>query len=166
MHLSQVAVIRALRRNRIATCAVAQSVGGDAVIYVPDANVLMTGDLLVSPTPFAIGSFIDEWIITMKALADIDATSIVPGQGPVEHDKLYILLVTQALESLSQQAHAAVNQGMTQEQFQKAVDMARFRTQMAGNDPTLGEYFDQYFVAPGSARACREAKEGPLKDEN
>jgi glyoxylase-like metal-dependent hydrolase (beta-lactamase superfamily II) len=140
--------------------------GGDAVIYVPDSKVLMTGDLLVAPTPFAIGSFIDEWIVTMKVLAAIDAPTIVPGHGPVEHDKQYMLLVTQALESLSQQAHVASKQGLTQEQFQKSVDMAKFRTQMAGSDTTRAGYFDQYFVAPGAVRAYREAKEGALKDEN
>jgi len=139
---------------------------GDAVIYVPDAKVLMTGDLLVAPTPFAIGSFIDEWIVTMKALESIDATTIVPGHGPVEHDKQYMELVTQALESLSQQAHAAVKQGVSLEQFQKSVDMVRFRAQMAGNNADRGRNFDQYFVATGAGRAYREAKEGPLKDEN
>ena len=140
--------------------------GGDAVIYIPDGKVLVTGDLLVAPTPFAIGSYIDEWIVTMKTLAAIDAATIVPGHGPVEHDKQYMQLVTLALQSLSDQAHAAVKQGLTQEQFQKSVDMAKFRTQMAGGDATRAGYFDQYFVAPGATRAYREAKEGPLKDEN
>lgn len=140
--------------------------GGDAVIYVPDAKVLMTGDLLVAPTPFAIGSFIDEWIVTMKALAAIDATTIVPGHGPVEHDKQYLQLVTQALESLSQQAHAAVKQGITQEQFQKSVNMAKFRSQMAGDNEARVRNFNDYFVSPGAVRAYREAKDGPLKDEN
>ena len=107
------------------------------MIYVPDAKVLMTGDLLVAPTPFAIGSFIDEWIVTMKALAAIDATTIVPGHRAVEHDKQYMLLVTQALESLSQQTHATVRQGLTQDQFQKSVDMAKFLAQMAGTDVFL-----------------------------
>ena len=140
--------------------------GGDAVIYVPDAEVLMTGDLLVAPYPFAIGSFIDEWIVTMKALAAIDATTIVPGHGVVEHDKQYMLLVTLALESLSQQAHAAVKQGITQEQFKQSVDMAKFRSQMAGNDEVRGRNFDEYFVSTGAVRAYREAKDGPLNDEN
>ncbi len=139
--------------------------GGDAVIYVPDAKVLITGDLLVAPTPFAIGSFIDEWIVTMKALAAIDAVTIVPGHGPVEHDKQYMLLVTRALEALSQQAHAAVKQGVSQEQFAKSVDMSKFRSQFVGTDETRGGIFDQYFVSPGAVRAYREAKEGPLKDE-
>ncbi len=140
--------------------------GGDAVVYVPDAKVLATGDLLVAPTPYAIGSFIDEWIVTLKALATYDASVIVPGHGPVQHDKQYMLLVTQALESLSQQAHNAVKQGQTQEQFQKSVNLADIREKMAGSDPSRQRVFDQYFVGVGSVRAYREAKEGPLKDEN
>lgn len=139
---------------------------GDAVVYVPDAKVLATGDLLVAPTPYAIGSFIGEWILTMKALSAYDANVIIPGHGPVQHDKQYMLLVIQALESLSRQAHEAVKQGQTQEQFQKSVNLAEFRNKMAGDDPSRQRVFDQYFVGPGAVRAYREAKEGPLKDEN
>jgi cyclase len=36
--------------------------GGDAVIYVPDVKVVMAGDLLVYPTPFAFDSYLTEWI--------------------------------------------------------------------------------------------------------
>lgn len=139
---------------------------GDAVVYVPDAKVLVTGDLLVAPTPYALGSYIDEWIVTMKALANYDADVIVPGHGPIQHDKQYMLLVIQALESLSQQAHEAVKQGQTQEQFQKSVNVAEFREKMAGSDPSRQRVFDQYFATPGAVRAYREAKEGPLNDEN
>jgi hypothetical protein len=92
----------------------------------------------------------------MKALAAIDATTIVPGHGPVEHDKQYMLLETQALESLSQQAHAAVKQDMSLGQFQKSVDMAQFRTQMAGTDATLVGYFDQVFRDPRRPTTGRE----------
>jgi len=77
-----------------------------------------------------------------------------------------MLLVTQALEALSQQAHTAAKQGITQEQFQKSVDMAKFPAQTAGTDGTLQRNFDQYFVPTVAVRAYREAKEGPLKDEN
>jgi cyclase len=139
---------------------------GDAIVYVPDAKLLATGDLLVAPTPYAIGSFIDEWIVTMKALSAYDANVIIPGHGEVQHDKQYMQLVTQALESLSQQAHAAVKQGQTQEQFQKSLNLAEFRNKMAGSDTSRQRVFDQYFVAPGSVRAYREAKQGPLKDES
>lgn len=106
---------------------------GDAVIYVPDATVLIAGDLRVAPTPFAIGSFIDEWIVTMKALAAIDATTIVPGHGSVEHDKQYMLPVTQALESPSQPAPRRGEAGTNARTIPKSADMAKFRSQLVGS---------------------------------
>jgi cyclase len=139
---------------------------GDAVVYVPDAKVLATGDLLVAPTPYAIGSFIGEWAATMRALAAYDANVIIPGHGPVQHDKQCLLLVVQALESLSQQAQHAVKQGQTQEQFQKSVNLSEYRDKMAGADASRQRVFDEYFAGVGAIRAYREAKEGPLKDEN
>ncbi len=59
-----------------------------------------------------------------------------------------------------------MKQGQTQEQFQKSVNLSEFRDKMAGNDASRQRVFDQYFVGPGAVRAYREAKEGPLKDEN
>src|ERR1051326_7542518 len=48
---------------------------GDAVVYVPDSKVLATGDLLVHPVPYPFGSFIGEWITTLKRLEGIDAAT-------------------------------------------------------------------------------------------
>jgi len=77
----------------------------------------------------------------------------------------YMLLVTQALESLSQQAHAWVKQGQTLEQFQ---NQWTWRSSAANSSAAmnLAAATDQYFVSPGATRACREAKEGWLKNEN
>jgi hypothetical protein len=56
--------------------------GGGAVTYVPDAKVPMTGDLLVAPTPFAIGPFIDEWIVGMKHSPASTQPPSFPDTGP------------------------------------------------------------------------------------
>jgi hypothetical protein len=37
---------------------------------------------------------------------------------------------------------------------------------MARGDASRQRVFDEYFAAVGAVRAYREAKEGPLKDEN
>ncbi len=44
--------------------------------------------------------------------------------------------------------------------------MAKFRSQMAGDSEVRGRNFDDYFTSPGAVRAYREAKEGPLHDED
>lgn len=140
--------------------------GGDAVTYVPDAKVLMTGDLVVHPYPYAIGSFIGEWIEAMQKLEAIDATVIVPGHGEIEHDKSYLMRVSKALAALQSQASALQKQGLTLADARKKADFAALRTEFCGDDSWCQFGFDGVFVGPGFGRAYREAKEGKLHDED
>jgi len=111
---------------------------GDAVVYVPDTKTLITGDLLVNPSPYCYGSFFTEWIEVLQKLNAMDATTIVPGHGAIEHDKQYL----------------------------QSIDLAEFRRQMAGDDYYQNRIFDDSVMRAGLERAYREAKEGPLKDED
>ena len=140
--------------------------GGDAVTYVPDAKVLMTGDLVVHPYPYAIGSFIGEWIDAMKKLEAIDATVIVPGHGAVERDKGYLALVSKGLTQLQTQASALQKQGLTLADARKKADFSALRTEFCGDEPWCRFGFNGVFVGPGFARAYRESKEGKLNDED
>jgi cyclase len=140
--------------------------GGDTVIYVPDAKVLMTGDLVVNPTPYSYGSFLTEWVETLKKLEAIDATTIVPGHGPVEHDKEYIKLVRSLLESTTSQVQQAVQAGLSLEDTRNKVDLESFRKQFAGDNVRWNADFQEGFVVPAVGRAYREAKEGKLHDED
>jgi cyclase len=139
--------------------------GGDAVVYLADSKTLITGDLVVYPFPYGIGSFIGEWIETMQRLASIDATSIVPGHGAVQHDKNYIGLVTQVLQSLQTQVQAAVRDSLSLADARKRLDLNQFRDRMCGQNPWCQFGFDGNFVRPAVGRAYREAKEGRLEDE-
>jgi glyoxylase-like metal-dependent hydrolase (beta-lactamase superfamily II) len=140
--------------------------GGDAITYVPDAKVLITGDLVVHPYSYAIGSFIGEWIETMKKLEAIDATVIIPGHGAVEHDKSYLMLVSKGLMQLQTQASALQKQGLSLADARKKADFSALRTELCGDDSWCRFGFDGVFVGPGFARAYREAKDGKLNDED
>lgn len=139
---------------------------GDAVVYVPDNKVLVTGDLVVNPVPYAMGSFMPEWVTTLKRLLEIDAEVIVPGHGSVQHDKRYVQLLANLLQSLNSQVQDAAGKGLSLEDTRKKIDLSEFRKQIAGDDPKLNRDFDNLFVQPGVRRAYREAKEGKLNDEN
>ncbi len=54
---------------------------GDTVVFVPDAKVVVTGDLLVAPVPYGYGCHPAEWVATLKALMATDATASSPGTG-------------------------------------------------------------------------------------
>src|SRR5262249_51514837 len=66
---------------------------GDAVVYLPGEKILITGDLVVHPIPYFYDGYPVEWIQTLQNLALLDAATIVPGHGPILHDKSHIYLI-------------------------------------------------------------------------
>src|SRR5262249_5680158 len=86
---------------------------GDAVVYVPDAKVLATGDLVVAPTPYSFGSFLTEWVDTLKKLEALGATTIVPGHGDVQHDTTYINQLIALFQATTAQVKQCVAQGLS-----------------------------------------------------
>lgn len=131
---------------------------GDAVIFVPGAGVVMTGDLLVAPTPYSYGSFLTDWIQTLAKVKALGATTIVPGHGPVEHDTAYLDLVSSALQSVNSQVQAAVAKHLSLEDTRKQVDVAQFREKFCGTDHDREIAFRTGFVDQAIERAYQEAK--------
>jgi len=67
---------------------------GDAVAWLPKEQIVAAGDLVVYPMPYFYDGYPSEWIQTLQSLAQLDATTIVPGHGPIMHDKAYLYLVS------------------------------------------------------------------------
>jgi glyoxylase-like metal-dependent hydrolase (beta-lactamase superfamily II) len=131
---------------------------GDAVVYVPDAKALMTGDLLVGPIPFGTGSYVTEWIATMKKLDAMDPAVIVPGHGPVEHDRVHLHTMTSLLESIDSQVRAAVQAGLSLDDTRKKVDISKYADPMTAGIASRKRNFAQYFVTPMIELAYKQAK--------
>jgi cyclase len=115
---------------------------GDAIVYVPDAKVVATGDVLVHPFPFATQSYIHEWAAVLRRIEAMDANVIIPGHGPVMRDKEYLRRVAELMESIDTQVRAAWRPGMALEDLRTRVDLAVFRARMAGDSAFIGANFD------------------------
>jgi len=131
---------------------------GDAIIFVPDSKVVMTGDLLVAPTPYSYGSFLTEWIRTLARVKGLGASTLVPGHGPVQHDDAYLDLVSSALQSVVTQVRAAVASRLSLEDTRKKVDLDAFRQKFCGGDHARETAFRVGFAEPAVERAYQEAK--------
>jgi hypothetical protein len=59
-----------------------------------------------------------------------------------------------------------VKQGLSLEETIKKVDVTGLRTQFVGNNADRGYFFDGGYLSTAIRRAYREAKEGPLHDED
>jgi len=57
---------------------------GDAIVHIPDAGVLFTGDLLfIEGTPIIWEGPVSNWLAACDSIIDLGAEVLVPGHGPV-----------------------------------------------------------------------------------
>ena len=52
---------------------------GDAVVFVPEDHVVVTGDLVQGLEPLLFEAFPDEWPSTLLRLAEVDFEFLLPG---------------------------------------------------------------------------------------
>ncbi len=120
---------------------------GDAVAYLPNEKIVVAGDLVVHPIPYVYDGYPVEWIQTLQHLAQLDAETIVPGHGPVLHDKTYLFLMRDLLKSAVDQLntylkHTGPAMFRTLDEVKGAIDLTPFRPRFAGNDKDLAASFD------------------------
>ncbi len=146
------------------------SVTGDAtasaVLYLPGSRVLATGDVLVSPEdghgppPWTTNSWaITPWLESFRRLDALDLAAIVPGQGPVMHDKTYLRRTIELYAAILDQVHAALERGLvTQDEVRAAVDVDRIGLAYTP-DTGLSPAFHRW-VGVLSKKAMQEALDG------
>ena len=122
---------------------------GDAVVFLPKEKILVTGDLVGYPIPMANDGYPSEWIQTLQNLGKLDADTIVPGHGPVLHDKSQIFLFRDLLQSAVDQMNAKLIQtgpamSRTLDEVKGSIDLSAFRSRFIGANQDLIPDWDQF----------------------
>jgi cyclase len=120
---------------------------GDAVAFLPAEHIAVAGDIVGFPVTYMYDGYPSEWVHTLQHLADLDATTIVPGHGPVMHDKSHIYLVRDLMQSAMDQMNEALRKSghgkfASFDEVKGSVDLKPFRQRFAGNDEGAGAEFD------------------------
>jgi cyclase len=126
---------------------------GDVVVWLPDERVLATGDMLVAPIPYAFDSPMLEWINTLIQIEALDVATIIPGHGPVQHNKRYLARVKSLLEATVNAVRQAYDDGVSYADLAQAVDLSAREREFTNDDPEHAWAWRAYFVTPGIASA-------------
>ena len=134
---------------------------GDAIVYLAKERILIAGDLLDHPVPYAFDGYPSEWTQTLTRLAQLDADTIVPGHGDVQHDKSFLYQVIDLMKSVIDQVNDRLNQNdyATIDEVKKSLDLKSFRQAIAGDDKDNGEFFDGSIGSGFVELAYHEAKQ-------
>jgi glyoxylase-like metal-dependent hydrolase (beta-lactamase superfamily II) len=120
---------------------------GDTVIYLPVEKILAAGDLLDHPVPYFFGDIPVDHVKTLRAMAQLDFNTIVPGHGEVLLGKQYLYQVMDLLTAVNTEVENELNAGAktsdeVQEGLSKAIEVDAWRNKFVGADPKDHNFFD------------------------
>lgn len=139
---------------------------GDTYLYLPKEKILITGDILLSPYPYAAGgTFPSDWLKTLEMFATLEPSIIIPGHGDAQDNKKFLQGYLDLFREILKQVQEARSKGMTPEQTadsigKQAPDLAAM---LSITDPEVTNEFKAYFLDIFVGRACKEMAQ-PLGD--
>ena len=137
---------------------------GDVVAWLPERRILLAGDLVVHPFPFATQSYITDWAQVLRKLDALGPAVIVPGHGTVQHDRRYLEDLAALFESASSQAHAAYRPGMTADELRGKIDLSAWRAKLGHGDRFIEANFD-YMIGQSAIDRLWQELSGNWKAE-
>jgi glyoxylase-like metal-dependent hydrolase (beta-lactamase superfamily II) len=85
---------------------------GDALVVVPDAKVVYTGDILfIGGTPIVWAGPLSNWVAACDLILAMDVDTVVPGHGPLT-DKRGVVEVRDYLSFVAERSQAAHEAGL------------------------------------------------------
>ena len=107
---------------------------GDAFVYLPKERILLTGDSLVYPIPFAIGGvYPASWIDALQRLKGLDPAIIIPGHGAAERNQEFLDSNLKLFQKVAADVKQTKSEGLSLEQT-----MQRFGNNSAQYASMLG----------------------------
>ena len=99
---------------------------GDVLVYVPDARVVYTGDILfIGGAPLVWTGPVARCIAACDRILDLELAVIVPGHGPL-CDKDGVRLVRDYLRFVEVEATERFEAGLSVEEAVTSIDLGRF----------------------------------------
>jgi cyclase len=120
---------------------------GDAIVHVPDAGTVYTGDILfIEGTPIMWDGPVGNWLRACERILELGADVLVPGHGPVT-DASGVRDVQRYLTYVRDEARARFDAGMSAEDAAHDIDIGDFADwgdpeRLAVNVETLYGEFD------------------------
>ena len=134
---------------------------GDVMAWLPRQRIVVTGDVVVAPTPFGFFSFPESWIGVLRQLKAMDFVLLIPGHGEPQTDAAYVDRLIASIAEIRDQVGPLARQGLNLEETRQRVDFSA-ALERWGTTPRLRATFEGYWLTPMIENAWREARGDPI----
>jgi glyoxylase-like metal-dependent hydrolase (beta-lactamase superfamily II) len=135
---------------------------GDIVMWLPEDNIVATGDIVVLPSPYAFNVPPRAWADTLRAIRDLGYETLVPGHGAIQHDTRYVDLLIEAAESIADQRDRLLAEGMSHDDVEAALDFSAFEERFTHGDDYVRLHYESWFEQPFRAAAMKALNGEPM----
>ena len=106
---------------------------GDVVIFCPEKRVVATGDMIHGFLPYMADGYPREWPKTIDVVGRFAFNHIVPGHGPVHHDRIRINHMRNYIEELTVKVAEGKRTGKNVPELQASITPASLRSLQTDN---------------------------------
>jgi glyoxylase-like metal-dependent hydrolase (beta-lactamase superfamily II) len=123
---------------------------GDAMLWAPSKKILVTGDMIVNPIPYAFSAWHPGLIKNLEHIKEMNPLIIIPGHGPIEQDFTYIDRLITLLKDFEDAFNTAIAkfEKPTFPEMKKEITMEKYRQLFAGDDEVKNWAFTNFFLGP------------------
>jgi cyclase len=104
---------------------------GDIAVFSPQKRVVASGDAIIGFLPNIADGYPRQWPATIDSVGQLGFDHIIPGHGPVNHDRARMLQMRNYIEELTGRVEAGKKAGQPLAELQKTLTMTSIKTLQA-----------------------------------
>lgn len=136
---------------------------GDAIVWLPRQKVMISGDVVVLPTPYGFSDLMQPWLATLDRIEKYDFKILIPGHGKVQRDRSYLATLRWSMADIRRQADALAKTDATAEEAAKRFDRTEERRRFGATDPWIRRWLDTYWLDGMFEVAFKQARNLPVE---
>lgn len=123
---------------------------GDMMVYLPDDKVLIGGDVLVNTTvPVMRDGYVRNWIAALEQAQKFDATTIVPGHGPLMN-KADVAKLHKLMADFYAGVEAGYKKGLSDSEVRNTLNLAEWK-KLKEYDANIGSNINRAYLEAEAA---------------
>lgn len=119
---------------------------GDVIAWIPEKKLVVTGDIVVGPTPYETHGQPAEMLKGLQMVIDLNPSIIIPGHGKVEYGLAYVNLLKTAFSTYLEKTLQAIADKKPVGDVYKTMRIPEIDDQFINGDEVKRWAYESFFV--------------------
>lgn len=119
---------------------------GDVIVWIPEKKLVITGDIIVAPTPYATFINIPGMMTSIQRIMNMTPAVIIPGHGHVQYNLDYVKLQQEAFHTYYNAALKAIADSVPVKDAMANIQFKTLDEKFTAGDDLINWAYRSFFV--------------------